>query len=300
MRSGNRGSKLVKRGGEKEKRKGREERGAAESFLSPIRERFKFFQGSVSGPYLFNVFLNDLEIKLGSTPALFKYADDSIIISPVWKGGNGTSNDLVEAFLTWANCNSMSCNPNKCKKLVIKKKGNSTLYPVVRNVPQHATLDSLSLTFQNDCKFSEHIKAKLCKANKCLHVLRVCRKERYSQTEIDYLFYSIVLPNITYGLSVYGASDAEINVLQQFLDRCYKLRFISTQLNIRSLLQKQDKAIFQKGKQHDNHPLKVCLPQEKNNLTYNLRRKSFQRPKINTERYKNTFVNRLIFKYNLL
>ena len=100
-------------------------------------------------------------------------------------------------------------------------------------------------------------------------------------------------------LSVYGASVAEINVLQQFLDRCYKLRFISTQLNIRSLLQKQDKAIFQKAKQHDNHPLKVCLPQEKNNLTYNLRRKSFQRPKINTERYKNTFVNRLIFKYNL-
>ena len=45
-------------------------------------------------------------------------------------------------------------------------------------------------------------------------------------------------------LSVYGASVAEINVLQQFLDRCYKLRFISTELNIRSLLQKQDKAIF--------------------------------------------------------
>ena len=219
MRSGNRGSKLVKWGGEKEKRKGREERGAAESFLSPIRERFKFFQGSVRGPYLFNVFLNDLEIKLGSTPALFKYADDSIIISPVWKGGNDTSSDLVEAFLTWANCNSMSCNPNKCKELVIKKKGNSTFYPVVRNIPQHATLDLLGLTFLDDCKFSEHIKAKLCKANKCLQMLRVCRKERYSQTEIDYLFYSIVLLNTTYGPSVYeinhGASVAEINVLQQ-------------------------------------------------------------------------------------
>ena len=113
MRSGNRGSKLVKRGGEKEKRKGREERGAAESFLSPIREGFKFFQGSVSGPYLFNVFLNDLEIKLGSTPALFKYADYSTIVAPVWKGGSDTSSDLVEAFLTRANCNSMSCNPNE-------------------------------------------------------------------------------------------------------------------------------------------------------------------------------------------
>ena len=106
-------------------------------------------------------------------------------VAPVWKGGSDTSSDLVEAFLTWANCNSMSCNPNKCKELVIKKKGNSTFYPVVRNIPQDATLDLLlGLTFQNDCKFSAHIKAKLCKANKCLHVLRVCRKERYSQTEI--------------------------------------------------------------------------------------------------------------------
>ena len=155
-------------------------------------------QGSVSGPYLFNVFLNDLEIKLGSTPALFKYADDSTILAPVWKGGSGTSSDLVEALLTWANCNSMSCNPNKSKELVIKKKGNSIFYPVVRNIPQHATLDLLGLTFKNDLKFSAHIKAKLCKANKCLHVLRVCRKEHYSQTEMGYLFYSIVLPNILF------------------------------------------------------------------------------------------------------
>ena len=138
----------------------------------------------------------------------------------------------------------MSCNPDKCTELVIKKTGKSTFYPVVRNIPQHATLDLLGLTFRNDCKCFAQIKAKLCKANKRLHVLRVCRKERYSQTEIDYLFYSIVVPNITYGLSVYGDLDAEINFLQQFLDRCYRLRFISTQLNIKSLLQRQDKAIF--------------------------------------------------------
>ena len=48
-------------------------------------------QGSVSGLHLFNVFLNDLEINLRSTPALFKYADDSTIVVPVWKGGSDTS-----------------------------------------------------------------------------------------------------------------------------------------------------------------------------------------------------------------
>ena len=82
------------------------------------------------------------------------------IMEPLWKGGSDTSSDLVETFLAWANCNSMSCNPNECKELVKKKKGNSTFYPVVRNTPQHATLDLLGLTFQNDCKFFAHIKPK--------------------------------------------------------------------------------------------------------------------------------------------
>ena len=134
-----------------------------------------------------------------------------------------------------------------------------------------------------------------------IHVLRVCRKERCSQTEIGYLFYrsySIVLANITYRLSVYGVSVAAINVPQQFLDRCYKLCFYIYAVKYYiTLLQKRDKVTFKKLK---HHPLKVCLPQEKNNLTYNLRRKSCQRPKINTERYKNIFLNRLIFKYNML
>ena len=42
-------------------------------------------QGSVSGPFLFNIFLNDLEINLGSESAVIKYADDTSIIVPVWK-----------------------------------------------------------------------------------------------------------------------------------------------------------------------------------------------------------------------
>ena len=37
-------------------------------------------QGIVSGPYLFNIFINALELVLGNRPALFKYADDSSII----------------------------------------------------------------------------------------------------------------------------------------------------------------------------------------------------------------------------
>ena len=44
-------------------------------------------QGSVSGPYLFSIFINDLEISIDNHPALFKYTDDSTLIVPVWRNG---------------------------------------------------------------------------------------------------------------------------------------------------------------------------------------------------------------------
>ncbi|CAB3991268.1 RNA-directed DNA polymerase from mobile element jockey, partial [Paramuricea clavata] len=47
--------------------------------------------------------------------ALFKYADDSNIIVPVWSDGPDTSTDTVGQFLSWYddNCNPGKCNPGK-------------------------------------------------------------------------------------------------------------------------------------------------------------------------------------------
>ena len=55
-------------------------------------------QESVSGPYLSNIFMNDLEIEINHENALFKYADDSNILVPVWCDGTDESEQVVSEF----------------------------------------------------------------------------------------------------------------------------------------------------------------------------------------------------------
>ncbi|CAB3989789.1 Hypothetical predicted protein, partial [Paramuricea clavata] len=42
---------------------------------------------------------------------------------PVWSEGPDTSTDTVGQFLSWSDDNFMTCNPGKCKELIIQKKG---------------------------------------------------------------------------------------------------------------------------------------------------------------------------------
>ena len=88
-------------------------------------------------------------------------------------------------------------------------------------------------------------------------------------------------------------------VIQNFLDRCHKRCFISFPVLIKNLLNKQDRNILKKLILTDCHPLKDIIPVKKT-YVHNLRKKGYARPKINTEHFMNTFVNRLIFKLYVL
>jgi len=85
------------------------------------------------------------------------------------------------------------------------KKGNAQIFDRVAGIAQVKDLVLLGVTFQSDTRFNFHVKNKLAKANKSLRMLRTLRREGYNQKEINYLLNSIVLPNISYGLAMYGA-----------------------------------------------------------------------------------------------
>ena len=115
--------------------------------------------------------------------------------------------------------------------------------------------------------FGRMLILKLIKANKCIHVLRTLRKEKYSQAEIDHLFTVLVSPNFIYGLPVYGASEPDLNIIQNVSDRCHKRRFISYPVSIKDLLKNQDCKIFKKVTSITNHPLaSYYIPSKKLSL----------------------------------
>ena len=131
------------------------------------------------------------------------------------------------------------------------------------------------VTPQSDTRFNIHVKNKLTKANKSLHVLGALRREGYNQKEIVYLFNSIVLPNMSYGLAVYRAAEAELTTIQRFLDRYKKPWHISHNIDIHVLLEKKkDKKIRTKVMGLEDHTLYDMLPEVKNTSLYHLGRKS--------------------------
>ena len=82
----------------------------------------------------------------------------------------------------------------------------------------------------------------------CMQVYKYVfmRKEKYNQDEINHMFNAIVLPNVLYGLSVYGASDSDLSLVQRFLKRWHKRHFISYLVDIFSPPESQHRSILQK------------------------------------------------------
>ena len=142
--------------------------------------------------------------------------------------------------------------------------------------------------------------SKPIEANKSLHILRTLRKEGYNRSEIDLLFSTIVLPipNINYALSVHAASESDLIPVQCFLDRCFKRKYTSKPVSVYDFLERQDRKIFRKVSNAKGHPLLSIMPRVKPS-SYNLRKETCFKPKINTMRFKNSFINRLVFKYEL-
>ena len=173
-------------------------------------------QGSVLGPLLFLVYINDLTDNISSHMRLF--ADDSSIFTSV-KDIDLTQEKLVkdlEAVSTWANQWKMVFNPDLSKQaieVVFSVKTNQKSHPdlSLNGIPvaRHDHTKHLGVYLDSSLNFSKHINEAILKAKKGLSLLKYLSKY-VTRNVLDLSYKLYVRPHLDYGDVIYHDQRSDL------------------------------------------------------------------------------------------
>jgi hypothetical protein len=188
-------------------------------------------QGSVLGPILFIIFINDLP---GVVKNIFKmYADDSKIISNVQDVEHRVQlqKDL-DCVVKWCNDWSMELNCKKCKIIHFGNQqvlnGNMSTYSMVKNGTTHQLQESecerdLGILVEPGMKWKAQVQASVNKASRILGLL----KNTFESREIELwkqLYTTYIRPHLEFAVAAWNPPNvAEIAALERVQRRATRI-----------------------------------------------------------------------------
>ena len=166
-------------------------------------------QGSILGPLLFLIYINDLAENLSSNSKLF--ADDTSLFSVVRDLNTSANeiNDDLKNIEAWAHEWKVSFNPDPLKQaqeVIFSLKRNKPHHPdIIFNgnpVKKSSSQKHLGMFFDSKLDFEEHMKGVFDKTSKSIGLIRKLRifLPRPSLLQI---YKSFVRPHLDYGDIIY-------------------------------------------------------------------------------------------------
>ena len=187
-------------------------------------------QGSVLGPILFLVYVNDIDNAVELN--LMKFADDTKLYSAVDNIEQGeTIQKSLDAAVCWADKWQMSFNVTKCKVLHLGYNNNGNTYHIKDHTLEEVTEEKdLGVTLDVGLKYSKQCSLAAGRANRVLGVIkRTCQSR--TQDIIIKLYKALVRPHLEYAIQAWCPYlQRDIDVLERVQRRATKLIY-----NIREL-----------------------------------------------------------------
>ena len=157
-------------------------------------------QGSVLGPLLFLVYINDIITNIDSTIKLF--ADDTSMYSFLRDIDEQTQtlNSDLSKINQWANEWKVNFNQTKTELMVLTRERNINLPPLYFDGTVLVPTDShkhLGVFLQSDCKWDTQIKSVATKCRMLISCLRSL-KYRLSRKALENMYKAYIIPHFDY------------------------------------------------------------------------------------------------------
>ena len=156
-------------------------------------------QGSVLGPVLFLIYVNDIVMNIKSTIKLF--ADDAKIYRPIKNDNDHQAlQDDLKRIENWSRKWLLKLNASKCEVLHFGNNNPETEYTLNGNLLENSEEErDLGIQVHKTFKFSNHISKVAAKANSVLG--RIKRTFTHLDVEnVRLLYKSLVRPHLEYGV----------------------------------------------------------------------------------------------------
>ena len=180
-------------------------------------------QGSVLGPLLFLIYINDIDVGISSK--ISKFADDTKIVSTVQvEQGNYSIQKDLDRLAAWADKWQMEFNPQKCKVMHIGRENRYFSYEMegcwIETVEEEK---DLGVVVDKTMKFSKQCLEARNRANRTLGFIN--RNVSYKSKEVvRSLYNAYVRPHLEYCIQAWAPHyRQDINMLEAVQRRATRM-----------------------------------------------------------------------------
>ena len=185
-------------------------------------------QGSVLGPLLFVIFINDLHVSVRNSK-FHHFADDTnlLLISKSLKQINKLINHDISLLIQRLRSNKISLNTSKTKILIFRPKGKLIIKHLNfrisgEKINTSSTVNYLGVLLHENLQWQTHIDSLITKLSTAVGLLS---KIRYYVPKylLRTIYFSIFNSHMIYTCQVWGQNQAKIKQISELQDKALRI-----------------------------------------------------------------------------